>query len=109
MNGFLKTLGVTLGALLVLFLGVALCLGLLFGSMGRTTELERVPSPDGSRTAILIREDHGATGGATVVVVEQAGWRTEIYRGPWAESFDMELAWDGSDRLLLNGQLYPLQ
>lgn len=93
---------------------------LFMGSIGASTVLDTIQSPDGVYYADVIDVDQGAFGGNTVVEVskkrksdilifcfEEKG--KQIYIGEWNEYDDMEIYWKDDSCLVINSKEYIMQ
>lgn len=89
---------------------------LLGAGFGHVTVVQSIPSPDGRLTAQVIDDDQGSLGGNTIVEVNRGEdlffLRIEdtqrVYTGRWGEFYDMRLAWQDDDTLLINGKPYDI-
>lgn len=92
---------------------------IFFGTIGETTVVERVISPDGTKYAEILDDDQGALGGNTYVSVRRNidggvlifRWKalpTYVYQGKWGEFQDMKLEWKDDDTLLIDGKEYGI-
>ena len=98
------------------FLGIC-GFDLIFGSIGKMTVVQEVPSPDGAYSAQLIDDDQGALGGSTQVRIVKpdrftllvGGIRPKtkiIYRAPWGEFETIDLVWVDEHTVLIHGKAY---
>ena len=92
---------------------------MFMGSIGASTVLDTIQSPDGVYYADIIDVDQGAFGGNTVVEVskkrkadilifrfEEKG--KQMYIGEWNEYDDMEIFWKQNDCLVINSEEYTV-
>ncbi len=97
----------------------ALLLFILVFSFGASTDLQTIPSPDGTHCAVIVDADYGATGGNTLVEVRDAhpvnlvffGLRRptiKVYSGPWGEWDSLAVAWESDTVLQIKGHPYLL-
>lgn len=110
-----------LATLLGLVFAAAAFFSILAGSLSHTELKSSAYSPGGTYVAKVICEDYGATGGATVVQVENNHKKhnifigrviqrpQEIYTGKYGEFKTLKLAWHGEDTLLINGLDFPME
>lgn len=106
----------------ILMLPFFLCsfLFLFFGSIGQTTVVQEIDSPDGTRCARILDIDQGALGGDTAVEVHENSKRIDliliavekkpqrVYLGPWGEFEDMEVLWENDHLLVIDGVSYEI-
>ena len=108
--------GVLAGILVALLL-IVMPFSLIFGQFGKTTVLERMPSPDGRHVAFVVDSDEGALGGSTVVRVEKTSLpfrmakpffsvRKNVFIGDWGIGDELSVEWLGESVLLVDDKQY---
>ena len=96
-----------------------LLLFVLMFSFGASTDLQTIPSPDGTHCAVIVDADYGATGGNTLVEVRDAhpvnllffGLRRptiRLYTGPRGEGESLAVSWENNTELQIDGHSYSL-
>ncbi len=114
-----KSVLLSLLCLVALFVMIpALLLAGFVALVREDTEHQRIPSPDGSRYAVVIESNQGAMGGATYVEVADTprqflffsleGKRRRIYTGRWGEHESIQVCWQDSNTLLIHGKIYEI-
>ena len=97
----------------------ALLLFVLVFSFGASTDMQTIPSPDGTHCAVIVDADYGATGGNTLAEVRDAhpvnlaffGLRhptIKLYSGPWGEWDTLAVSWENDNVLQIKGRPYSL-
>lgn len=115
-----KIIGIIVSALLTVCMFLFSFFVLLFGSIGQSTVISTIPSPDGKFYAEVVDVDQGALGGDTVVnVYEDRGvdllvFSIEkapqtVYIGPWREYENMPVYWKSDTCLIIHSTEYPIQ
>ena len=112
-----KIIGIIISVVLIVFIFFCSFLLLLFGSIGQSTVISTVPSPDGKLYAEVVDVDQGALGGDTVVRVhEDRGvdlliFSIEkapqtVYIGQWREYENMPVYWKSNTCLIIHSTEY---
>lgn len=100
--------------LLTLLLLLVIPVWFLVGTIGSRETVRNLDSPDGRYTASVISIDQGALGGDTLVevtdrkksvniLIGRFTYATEVYRGDWGDWEDMDLSWEDTGTLTING------
>lgn len=89
-------------------------------NFGKSTVVMEIPSPDQKYICRVIDNDQGALGGSTQVYVEghrQYGFGpfyfkkapVKLYTGYWGEYQNMQIHWENSDVIVIDGNRYLIE
>lgn len=116
----LQALALVLAGFLAFPIGLFGFFSLVLGDFGVKTVVSRIPSPDAAYYAEVVNSDQGALGGDTQVYVRwNKGYEGLLFRvyktprlvycGEWGEAADMDIFWEGSGCLVINGTQYHIR
>lgn len=116
----LKLTSLIISALLLLPIGFASFIALIFGNFGQNTVVQTVESPSGKYYAQVIDSDQGALGGNTFVDVYEKSefnlivFRVEkkpqrVYSGQWGVGENMQIYWKDNGCIIINSVEYEIE
>ncbi len=115
----LKTVVLSLSALMALPVVIFSLFLLVFGNFGKNTVMQTVVSPNEKYYAQVIDSDQGALGGDTFVDVYSKGFDSivfrinkkpqRVYQGEWGEFEEMQIYWKDDSCLVINSKEYNIE